>query len=111
MIKFARRSLLSLGAIVGIGAGPALGQTVAGRAGPSSNFPGAAITPGAALSSYQSVRQPTQAPLFHLFGIPVVIAAPVDAPYNSASAYSTYAGQPGYGPNAVLAASVGGQAP
>ena len=56
----------------------------------------------------QTVRNSNQQPAFHVFGIPVVIAAPLDAPYNSADAYSTYAGQPGYGPNAVLAASLGG---
>lgn len=63
---------------------------------------------GGALASQQTVKGQNQRPAFHAFGTPVIINAPVDAPYNSASAYSTYAGQPAYGPNAVLANSVQG---
>lgn len=79
-------------------------------AGPALAAPrvGAQSTPaGAALSEQQTVKSTNHRPAFTVLGVPVVIAAPVDAPYNAAAAYSTYAGQPGFGPNAVLANSVG----
>ena len=101
--------LVSVGAVVVLlGAAPAVAQTVAASGGGAAGHPGSASTSNHALSTMQTVRNRNQQPAFRVFGAPVVIAAPVDAPYNSADAYSTYAGQPGYGPNAVLAASLGG---
>ena len=86
-------------------AAPAYAQSaVLSRSGTAS-----AANGGAATGEMQTnIGRNQAAPVVHLFGAPVVITAPVDAPYNSASAFSTYEGQPGYGPNAVLAASDGG---
>ena len=64
-----------------------------------------AIGDGGATADMQTTKNRNQRPIGELFGAPVVISAPVDAPYNSSAAYGTYEGQPGYGPNAVLAAS------
>jgi hypothetical protein len=89
-------------------AAPAMAQSFGSVGGPSTSAPTAHVSPPHALSNTQTTRNPNQAPAFHVFGAPVVISAPVDAPYNAAAAYGTYAGQPGYGPNAVMAASVGG---
>ncbi len=86
-----------------IGAGPAVAQSVAARGGVGARVPAGA--PSGAMT--QTTKSFTQAPVGRIFGVPVVISAPVDAPYDSAASYSTFEGQPGGGPNALLAASIG----
>ena len=93
-------ALASLGCSVG-----AVAQTVSATGGTGGTA--SQVTPNA-LATTQTARNRNQAPAFHILGIPVVIQAPVSAPYNSEAAYSTFAGQPGQGPNAILAASDGG---
>lgn len=96
-LAFAAIALVCTGASL-----PASAQQLSARA--TAN----AANGGGALDSQQTVKGQNQKPSFHVLGTPVIINAPVDAPYNAASAYSTYAGQPAYGPNAVLANSVQG---
>ncbi len=95
-------------AILSIIAGPAMAQSVTASGGTPAGVPTPGRTQSHAFSTSQTARNRNQAPAFHLFGAPVVIQAPVDAPYDAA-AFSTYEGQPGQGPNALLAASNGGQ--
>jgi hypothetical protein len=78
-------------------AGPACAQTI---------HAGTASTSNQTSVNSQTARNRNQAPAYHVLGVPVVISAPVTAPYGDA--YGTYAGQPAYGPNALLSASVAG---
>ncbi len=55
---------------------------------------------------YQGSHTGERNPTFTLFGIPVRITAPVNAPYTQ-SATTTYAGQPMLGKDAVLARGLG----
>ena len=87
-------------------AAPALAQTA--TVGAASNGGTASVLSPHALSTMQTTRNRNQAPAFHIFGVPVVIQAPVTPPYNADAAYTTFAGQPGQGPNAVIAASQAG---
>ncbi len=103
-----RLGIRHLAVVLSLGAGPALAQTVAASGGLSPGNPGTASTASQSLSTTQTVRNHNQTPAFHVLGIPVVIQAPVDAPYSSADAFTTYEGQPGQGPNALLAASNAG---
>jgi hypothetical protein len=104
-MTFSTPRVLPVAAALALLAAPALAQTAAVSAG--SGGTASQATPNA-LSTTQTARNRNQAPAFPIFGVPVVIQAPVSAPYNAEAAYSTFAGQPGYGPNAVLAASDGG---
>ncbi len=100
------RAILSIGLPVLLAAAaPALAQNAAITVGGTAS----ASNGGRATGEMQTNQSRNQAaPVGTVLGVPVVISAPVDAPYNSAAAYSTYEGQPGYGPNAVLAASDAG---
>ena len=43
-----------------------------------------------------------------ILGIPLRVAAPVTPPYNGNATYSTFAGQPANGKNAILQQSIDG---
>ncbi len=86
-------------------AAPAFAQ----RASLSAGSTGIGSAGGAATGDLQSTKDRNQpAPVGTVLGVPVVITSPLDAPYNAASAYTTYEGQSGFGPNAVLAAGDAG---
>lgn len=91
-----------------LSAAPALAQQASVVGGTSVGTAAAHVSDGSHISTEQTARGIQRAPVGSLLGVPVYVSAPVDAPYNAASAYSTYAGQPGFGPNALLAASVVG---
>jgi hypothetical protein len=95
MIRIDTRLALSAAMIATLAGTSALAQTTARATG--------SVSTGVALSAQQTTKSYNQAPVAHVFGTPLVISSPVDAPYNADAAYSTYEGQPGYGPNAVLA--------
>ena len=96
----------SAAVIVLAGAAPAFAQTLSARTGLLGRV-GSASSTTRDLYSTQTVRNPNQKPAFQVLGVPVVISAPVAPPYGATDEYSTYAGQPGGGPNAILAESVG----
>ena len=84
---------------------PAFAQSTSISAGTT----GTGSAGGAATGDLQTTRNRNQpAPVGTVLGVPVVITSPLDAPYNAASAYTTYEGQSGFGPNAVLAAGDAG---
>ena len=56
----------------------------------------------------QTIRGTSNTQLFQAFGFSGQIAAPVNADYNADSTYQTFAGQPGRGSTAILAASMDG---
>ncbi|GBQ88726.1 hypothetical protein AA13595_2465 [Gluconacetobacter johannae DSM 13595] len=62
------------------------------------------------IEARQTPREPNSVPShFSVFGVPVKFNAPVTPPYNAAFTYSTYAGQPGRGWDAVGAEGAAGQ--
>ena len=86
-------------------AAPALAQSTSLSAGST----GIVSPGGVATDNLQTTKGRNQpAPVGTVLGVPVVITAPLDAPYNAAAAYSTYEGQSGFGPNAVLAGGAAG---
>ncbi|MCQ8276931.1 hypothetical protein NFI95_00510 [Acetobacteraceae bacterium KSS8] len=62
--------------------------------------------PGA--EAQQSVKAGSRHVLFDVAGYDGVIFAPVTPPYDAASTYRTYAGQPGRGATALLSQTVDG---
>ena len=98
------RRTLTLAAIAAAFAAPAFAQQAALSVGGTATATGG----GGASVDMQTNQNRNQAPIGSVLGVPVVITAPVDAPYNAAGAYSTWEGQSGFGPNAVLAASDAG---
>ena len=56
----------------------------------------------------QTIRGTHNTPLFQVLGFSGQVAAPVDADYNADHTYQTFAGQPGRGSTAILAASMDG---
>ncbi len=105
MTPTTQRLMAAVAALACVAGPAAMAQTVSASAGTGGT---ASLATPNALATTQTARHRNQAPAFHIFGVPVVIQAPVNAPYNSEAAYSTFAGQPGQGPNAILAASDGG---
>ncbi len=85
---------------------PALAQSVAPPPGLSVQGESIGIAPP---NPAQGTASSLPDPVFHVFGIPVGISAPVNAPYVN-SATTTFAGQPMTGRDAVMARSMGGVA-
>ena len=85
---------------------PALAQSVAPPPGLSVQGESIGIPPA---NPSQGSAFGNPEPAFHIFGIPVGISAPVNAPYVN-SATTTFAGQPMTGRDAVMAPSMGGNA-
>ena len=56
----------------------------------------------------QTIRGTNNTQLFQVLGFSGQIAAPVNADYNADHTYQTFAGQPGRGSTAILAASMDG---
>ena len=82
---------------------PALAQSVAPPAGLSTQGESIGIAPS---NGSQGTASSMPDPAFHVFGLPVGISAPVNAPYMN-SATTTFAGQPMNGADAVVSRSMG----
>ena len=82
---------------------PAVAQSVAPPDGLSVQGESIGITPP---NPSQGTAASMPEPAFHVFGLPVGISAPVNAPYMN-SATTTFAGQPMNGADAVIARSMG----
>lgn len=87
-------------------AGPALAQSVAPPAGLSTQGESIGIAPP---NPSQGSAASMPDPAFRVFGVPVGIDAPVNAPYTN-SATTTFAGQPMSGADAVVSRGMGGGA-
>lgn len=99
------RRTAALAALAVLTAAPAFAQQAALSVGGTATATGG----GGASADMQTNKNRNQAaPVGTVLGVPVLITAPVDAPYNSAGAYATFEGQPGFGPNAVINASDAG---
>ncbi|MBB2156422.1 hypothetical protein HLH33_08880 [Gluconacetobacter diazotrophicus] len=62
------------------------------------------------IEARQTPRRPNDVPShFSVFGVPVKFDAPVQPPYNASFMYSTYAGQPGRGIDAIGAEGAAGE--
>jgi len=60
------------------------------------------------VDAHQTTHGTNNKEVFRVLGLSGQIAAPVNAPYNSSGTYSTFAGQPANGQNAILAQSIDG---
>ncbi len=60
------------------------------------------------VDSSQTIRGTHNTQLFQVLGFSGQVAAPVNADYNADHTYQTFAGQPGRGSTAILAASMDG---
>lgn len=60
------------------------------------------------VNAHQTARGTSNREVFQVLGMSGVIAAPVTPAYNGAATYSTFAGDPANGRNAILAASIDG---
>ncbi len=66
-------------------------------------------TPGLPpVDANQTIRGTHNTQLFQVLGFSGQVAAPVNADYNADHTYQTFAGQPGRGSTAILAASMDG---
>ena len=60
------------------------------------------------VDAHQSTRNTNNTEVFRLLGMSGQVNSPVTPAYNGAATYNTYAGQPGNGQNAILAAGADG---
>ncbi|MGI4747057.1 MAG: hypothetical protein ACRYGI_16830 [Janthinobacterium lividum] len=56
----------------------------------------------------QTPRNTNNREIFRVLGLSTQVSAPVTPAYNGDATYSTFAGQPGNGQNAILAQSING---
>ena len=91
-------------ALAPFAAASALAQEVQPPAGLSTRGETFGISPA---NPYQGAGSGDTTPTFHLFGLPVRITGPVNAPYTH-SETTTFAGQPMMGNDAVVARGMGG---
>lgn len=92
--------------LLALGTATSASAQVSAGIGPSTGVAQPHVSNGTGGYNEQTLGHTRHAPVGSVFGIPIYVSSPVNAPYNAAAAYSTYAGQPGGGEDAILSQSV-----